>query len=456
MRRRSPTTLNTLLYISLSAALGAACNSLAEPPNPSSTSATTGTPPLDFNEDGVFVRCGQGQYICVPSFATECENSWGQSELYLKATCAKTFGGSPEDYSDIKSANISVDDWPQNGQNTVHECEAGWDYNTTSETPIITNAILFHGQGQISEDCGWGEYCEWLDAAQQSGLSVPDDPVCNTGDTEGASEPGPWRCLGSNGLACGLAIVNEENTQICPVESAAGANTDICLIASTEEEASFLCEEYCNGRQGVFDVIDIENSDYLIVEDLNCNVFDALEMERVSDVEAECANSEVFPGDMENATPFGFTASLVTNAGGSAASSGHYGALSYSVDTCSQGECPILISGITLVADEYIGTYLSPSGTPQEYVIEGVSVALLQPSAGVVDESSGRVHFPSSDFHVSVHTGPTSLGGVPIPPIHGQVFAVDQVVGMYRSGILTLNVSYNTIDANASFSITTR
>ncbi len=55
-----------------------------------------------------------------------------------------------------------------------------------------------------------------------------------------------------------------------------------------------------------------------------------------------------------------------------------------------------------------------------------------------------------------VSTGGIILGTATMSPLDEVFFAVDQVVGKYQRGILTLNINYNTIDTDMALTITTR
>lgn len=437
------------------------CSTLADPPSEGTSDG--GPTPIPISDDGVFIECGTGQYVCMPTPHVYC-GPYAMDTLYRSATCASTFGGDLGDYFLPSEVFQKVNDWPQAGQNTKKLCETTFNYDNTSETVDgttygITNLIPFHGS-PLMEGCTTAGYCEVIAAIQQAMLTVDDDPLCNVddsptgGNSVGNALLGPWRCIGSGSSACGMAEENNVPSAICPIPADAAVGTDVCVLAVDEEDASEKCTKQCIGMNGAFLLDDSESSSYEVTEELQCDVYDATDMVWVENVDAECAFAHVYPG-LVTPTPFDFSASLVTNSGGSTGISGHYGSLDFLISNCSSGQCDISINDIMLPYSSYNGSF-SNSTTSLSYSVSGLQVRLLKPVLGVLNESTGGVTFPTSPFEVMVSTGGIILDTVPMSPIDEVFFAADQVVGNYRRGILTLNINYNTIDANMALTITTR
>lgn len=432
-----------LALLMLSAALG--CSTAAEHTTGGS-SDTDGLPP--YITDGKFMTCqhkttNQSHVICiddesVPSGISCTDGPQGFRDTYVAAVCAHTFGGSPNDY-DVSFVKVS--DYPQAGYPETMDCAVDDDYSTLSETPSVDN-VDFFPFGSYNE-CSEDSYCLAASALNTLYGTEVDPYRCNDGTL------GAYRCVGSRGAACGLVLKNGVPEVRCPLDTK--TEEEYCVLGSDPADAAAECAALC--------MADHEklwgggNPNYPSQFWMDCDEFYPNAMLFIYNTSQYCPNKQ--PIDPAALAQAEFLVSLVTDEGGSTVSTGNDAYLAYVVDNCTPTACDIEISSVLIPYKDYTGTFHDASGAPYSWQVAGVSLDLLAPVRGTVD-FRGTVTFPAASFELWLATGAVQFGGMPFDSIAGLNLSVDQVVGSYQNGVLTLNITYNTIDANVSISLTTR
>lgn len=418
------------------------CN-LAEEPDP-----TTGGGPTEG------VTCISNQSIWF-MYDSDCNNH-GLRDTYIKAICAKTFGGVPSDYSRPQGGWIGeLDDYPTSEHEGQEDCDVMHSFSETEEIPVATDATLL-STGEYDR-CSRESYCATLAKIidEFPGDGILPDPWCNVSPGGESETPGPWRCVGSSSGACGRAILEScapNDCPICPVVQP--GDKDYCVIASSETEASEDCEQVCLKDHTALDY----TLGVLYTQDLECEVFDDNVMVWVSDVVDECYNV-----DYEITTaaePFVFTADLLIDGGANASSSedANIGFIDYRVENCVGLVCDIVIDGLELAYMEYGGTLYDDEENPYSYSVEGVSIHLVEPVRGTVTSfvtSPPVVEFPAEIFELRLSTGNVMLDTVSLGAVGPVQLPVNQVTGTYGGGVLALQITYETVDATMLLTLTT-
>jgi hypothetical protein len=360
----------------------------------------------------------------------------------MSAACAQTFGGAPEQYD--PGLPYEVSDYPEIGL-VKAECETFADYTTIDESPPVANLQPFHDES-LPQMCIYENYCAWEDAIVEAFPSHEIDPLCNTAGEGTPGSPGPWLCVGSKDYSCGVKIEDGPELICHRPEDISSPDSEICVLAADAAEAASDCTQLCEEASTAYE----ENEN--VTQSLDCDIYTEEVVVWASNPPDECYMGTAYPGEM-NVKRMLFSAALILDSGASASSSRNVAFLDYRIDNCSTEEnCDVLISGLSLPDKKYEGTFLDVSGGVHAYAIDRVFAQLLKPVKGRVEQ--GRVYFPSEAFIVSVSTGRVFLDGVSFGTLNKQVFRLDQVVGSVRRGEMTLNVSYNTPNANLAIALT--
>lgn len=379
---------------------------------------------------------------------------------YIKAICAKTFGGVPSDYSPGQGDwGGLLDSYPTSGINDQGRCDVLHSFSETDEVPVATDAVLL-STGEYDR-CSRDSYCETLAAIidEFPGDGIEPNPWCNVSPGGDSQEPGPWRCVGSSTYgpdgACGKAILPAyapNDGPACPVVEPGGR--EYCVIASSETEASEKCRDVCAKADTAFEA----NLGISYTEDLECTVFDSNAMLWVENVISECYNADY---EINNASqPFSFTVELEIDGGARASSydDANLGFIDYRVDNCVGLNCDITVEGLELSYMEYRGTFSDDQHNPHPFSVDGVSIHLVEPVRGTVrSRPSGppEVEFPSQFFELALLTGDVTIDAVSLGPVGPITIPVTQVTGTYSGGSLALEIVYETVDATMALTLTT-
>ncbi|WP_434419028.1 hypothetical protein [Nannocystis pusilla] len=436
--------------------------------------------------DGRFVECrlasGTGaatganeppMVTCVPSISIgggheppdpDCF-TYGLRTEYLQAICARTFGGDPQDYeaNEALDAFTDVDDYPSWEFDAMPWCSVSRSFDSLDEVPAVTSMLPLN-TGHYDQ-CSRESYCTTraeLIAVYPS-LGLEPDPWCNLGPNGDPQAERPWRCVGSSSSACGFVYeywpTSEETTDLCPYTKPDGRN--YCVIAADESAASDLCTKVCLEAHDIY--LDEHGTNYRAEGYLDCNVFDALTMEWVSDVKEECRNAYYdmrFDDSTQSIEPFHFSGDLLFDSGAHASiGSDNLGFIDYSVENCVGQACAITIKNFGVHYREYTGTFYDAADDPYPFSVDGIWISLAEPVRGTITSSVSSppvVSFPSGVFWVTLSTGAVALDGAAISTFGAATLPVDQVTGTYNNGVLTLYVGYETVDATTmSLTLTT-
>lgn len=393
------------------------------------------------------------------------ESIWNQSEpdclnhglrtVYLQAMCATTFGGVPSDYlaKPVGGWIGDLDDYPTEDFDAQSFCDVTHSFDETDEIPTATDMIPL-STGQYDR-CDRESYCLTLAAiiSEFPTDGIEPDPWCNVSPGGESEDPAPWRCVGSSSDACGLAELPEyypSDGPICPIVTPGGK--DYCVIASSELEASTKCDDVCDKADTAY----LETYGAGYTETLHCDVFGDETMLWVSDVLDECYNVDYEISAA--AEPFIFDSDLMIDGGANASSSSNLGFIDYRVDNCVWPLCDITIDGLELSHALYSGTFYDDEENPYPYSVNGISIHLVEPVSGTVTSffsSPPVVAFPSDLFEMRLSTGDVEVDSTSLGAIGPLSMPINQVTGFYSGGVLTLDITYETVDATMVLTLTT-
>ena len=461
------------------------CSTLCEEdPQCASNISATGNPPLPqgFEGDGFVVDCPlasvsettgapESMVTCISkdSIGTEygpgCHRNFGIRDLYRRAICAKTFGGVPSDYMQRPPGDglTDLDDYPTSEFEGVGLCDTTQSFDEFDEIPEATDAILL--ATGVYDRCSRESYCETLleiiDEFPNDGIEL--DPWCNVSPSGDSQSPAPWICVGSsvygsNG-ACGYAYLEKnlpDETIICPIVEPGGKN--YCVIAEGEGAASDKCEAVCGMAHTAY-LDNYGSIVYPAAGELDCGVFDTNTMLWASDPVSQCHN-DMNEIEVANAEPFKFGANLLIDGGAHASFSDDetVGFIVYRVENCVGLACDIVIESVEVSYLWYEGTYYDSGNDPFPYSVDGVWIALLEPVSGTITPSLTSppvVDFQEQVFDMRLYTGDLTLDSTPLGAIGPLSIPVWEVAGFYDSGILTLDIVYETEDATMGLTLTT-
>jgi hypothetical protein len=443
-----------------------------------------GEPPEGWEKNGFVVQCeldaeatpttGETEpelITCVAQQSIEflstfsCGKSYGLRDTYLRAICAKTFGGAPSDYLSKKGSGWYryLDDYPTGEFEHYHVCDVNYSFALSDEIPAATDATLL-ATGEYDR-CSRESYCETLNEiiSQWPTDGIEPDPWCNISPSGDSEAPGPWRCVGSSDDACGYAYLEAnlpDPTTICPIVEP--GEKDYCVIAVSEVDASNKCQDICDTEDGNY-TDKYGNVVYPAAGHLTCDVFGvANTMLWASDPEAQCHNADN-DLNMMNVAPFSFSADLSIDGGANASLSDdeNIGLIAYRIENCVGLVCDIVIDGLELSYMMYASTYYDAERNPFPFSVDGVSIALLEPVRGTITSSTSALNpppvvaFPSQVFEMRLYTGDVVLDGTALGAVGPLEMAVDQVTGTYDGGVLTLDIAYDTLDATMLLTLTT-
>lgn len=383
------------------------------------------------------------------------------SDLYFQAVCAATFGGTPSDYREQDDWKFDVSEYPTSSYDPTAYCDVSADYESIDEIPSVEPQNLIPFNLTPYDRCSPTSYCETLGEIITAfpGAAEEDPFHCNLNPSGDANKPGPWVCIGSATDACGEAAIPEsfaypDPIRWCPVIG--DAHTPYCVL-STSAMASADCESLCVFDSAKNDYI-LGATDYPPATHFDCDVFDAPAiMIWASDIASECRNQQPIVPSL-TLSPFSFSASLTTDGGHSASlgPNGTFGLIDFAVDNCSGGYCDILVSDIFTPSLEYNGTIYDALSTPDPYVLAGVSLTLMSPVQGIVTQNVSApwaVEFPSGSFEVLLSADSISVDGTGFP-FSPAMMNITDVTGTYSSGVLSLDIGYETIDATMLVTLT--